>query len=183
MKIRDALKTEHTRKTCDCEYNVNISRQMRSHAEIKSRAISTLRDADVWGIVPVPLETIAYGLGFKVVNFDGRDDISGAIDHGRSTIFINSGDSLVRQRFTLAHEIGHAVLHEAVDKVDYRSNFSAPGDYKEREANQFASELLMPTELFRSAWQERRDTFRMAAYFAVSHEAATYKAKNLGLII
>lgn len=157
---------------------------MPSFREIDERAVSTIRDAGAWGIVPTPLEVIAAKLGFKSLAFEGRSDISGAIDHRNKTIFVNKSEALVRQRFTLAHEIGHAVLHPNEDKVDFRNNLVGPSiDIKETEANRFASELLMPSEIFKKAWKERgQDVFRMAAFFGVSHAAAGYKAKNLGLI-
>ncbi len=155
----------------------------RSFADIDADARKTLNDAGVVGIVPVPLEIVAGKLGFEAVAFDGRPDVSGAIDHKNRRIFVNKNESLVRQRFTLAHEIGHAVLHKAEDRVDYRRTMATSEDPKEREANRFASELLMPTDLFRKAFKERNgDIFRLASYFAVSTDAAGYKAKNLGLL-
>jgi len=57
----------------------------------------------------------------------------------------------VRRRFSIAHELGHWILHE--DSVGFDS-FDATDDFKqqvskaESEANEFASELLMPTHIF-----------------------------------
>ncbi len=56
----------------------------------------------------------------------------------------------MRQRFTLAHEIAHFLLHRAyiqsgvIDNTLYRSKLS---DQKEVEANKLASDLVMPYEL------------------------------------
>ena len=59
-------------------------------------------------------------------------------------VFVNAGEALVRQRFTLAHELGHHVLgHESV--VDPSADLEGwSNDPREVEANRFASELLAP---------------------------------------
>ena len=95
---------------------------------------------------------------------------------------MNTNHPAVRQRFTLAHELGHAVLHHGSKHIDYRRNFSAPDDPREVEANKFAAELLMPEGEFRGVWASRyADRARVAAYFGVSEDAAKYRAANLGL--
>ena len=78
-------------------------------------------------------------------------------DAQKCVIGINSAHPKTRQRFSIAHEIGHLVLHDKkelfIDKV-VRVNFrdaksSMAIDHNEIEANQFAAELLMPRELVR----------------------------------
>jgi Zn-dependent peptidase ImmA (M78 family) len=71
--------------------------------------------------------------------------------------FINKNQSQVRQRFSIAHELGHLLLHassgsqlEASIHLDkhtfYRNPLSSKGiDEQEKEANRFAAELLMPS--------------------------------------
>ena len=63
-------------------------------------------------------------------------------------IIINSLDTPARQRFTIAHELGHYFLHKRMidrkgitDSAIYRGKLSTAMEY---EANQFAAELLMP---------------------------------------
>ena len=62
---------------------------------------------------PVPVEQIARRLGAQVTyeGFDG--DISGMLfrDEGRAVIGVNSRHAPTRQRFTVAHEIGHLEMH------------------------------------------------------------------------
>jgi Zn-dependent peptidase ImmA (M78 family) len=70
------------------------------------------------------------------------------------SILVNAGHSLTRKRFTIAHELGHFLLHrerldngEMIDDAMYRSGVTAK---EETEANRFAAELLMPFALVRS---------------------------------
>lgn len=69
---------------------------------------------------------------------------SGHYDPQKQEIYVNILEPYKRQRFTKAHEIGHFVLgHGESDREDYTIN----SDIKERAANQFAAELLMPEKL------------------------------------
>lgn len=156
---------------------------MSSFSQIKTEAQRVARQAGVEGVIPVPLERIAHSLGFESLAFNGQPDLAGAIEYSKKRIFVNSNDPATRQRFTLAHELGHAVLHAGQDVMDYRKNFEGfQSDRKEMEANAFAADLLMPDSLFRTAWMTRERNFaRMATLFGVSAHAAEIKAKNLGL--
>ena len=102
---------------------------------------------------PVPVEKMirAKGVTIRKINLK---DISGMIvrDNDSILIGVNSTQAETRQRFTLAHEFGHFLLHEGkpvhYDKqfrMDLRSSLSSTGtDNEEIEANYFASSLLMP---------------------------------------
>lgn len=105
---------------------------------------------------PVPVESIADHLGIPIVRdpLPGQDVSGFYLRQGeRQVIGVNSAHAPVRQRFTIAHEIGHAVLaeqdHLYVDRVTrLRGPRSAEGtDPAEIEANAFAAELLMPEEM------------------------------------
>lgn len=70
------------------------------------------------------------------------------------SIAVNGNDHPLRQRFTVAHEIGHFILHRSVlesgDLVDdamYRSRLSSK---EETAANRLAADILMPQQLIRS---------------------------------
>jgi Zn-dependent peptidase ImmA (M78 family) len=70
-------------------------------------------------------------------------------------IVVNQTHAPARQRFTMAHELGHLLLHGYTTphadrgyKLRYRNSTSAEGSVLEEiEANQFAAELLMPENL------------------------------------
>src|SRR5690606_12319429 len=73
--------------------------------------------------------------------------------HGRSIVSINAAIEFPqKRRFVLAHELGHILLH-ADQEASFTDDDSTLEAYKrgpqEVEANDFASELLMPEELFR----------------------------------
>lgn len=157
---------------------------MVTFEQIEVEAEKTLREAGVFGQFPVPLETVAGNLGFKTAGFRDKPDLSGAINHERRTIYVNQDDPIIRQRFTLAHEIGHAVLHKGDSVWDLRANIDRPRERKEIEANNFAANLLMPKDFFSGVWSRSGGNINLVSdYFAVSHEAAKYRGINLGLYV
>jgi Zn-dependent peptidase ImmA (M78 family) len=109
---------------------------------------------------PVPVEKIARRLAAQVRYSPLDDELSGMIfiKEDKPIIGVNALHHPNRQRFTIAHEIGHLSLHRDhiskevhVDKqfpVLMRDANAATGvDSIEIEANGFASELLMPEDL------------------------------------
>jgi Zn-dependent peptidase ImmA (M78 family) len=96
---------------------------------------------------------IAARRGIEVVHLAvGEDDpVEGAFlrRDGRDFILVNSAKRGRRQRFTCAHEIGHAVLLEPTEDVEFvdtaeQLDLAKAATAEEREANLFAAELLMP---------------------------------------
>lgn len=113
-------------------------------------------------------------------------------------IWVNPIKSEVRQRFTLAHEIGHLandvlpqINNPIIDKYEtlYRSN--AYGGI-ETKANRFAAQLLMPLEQiekFIEAQRNENHNLRakeaielISAKFEVSKQAVFHRLQNIGLI-
>ena len=158
---------------------------MLSERVIQNKVAELLANTGMLGKAPVSLEKIAKYLGFSCQFFmpDTRtEDISGAVDHSKKKIYLNRQDSPVRMNFTLAHEIGHIILH-GDDKnknfIDYRR---ASTDPKEKEADSFAANLLMPESLFRHYWEKLHKNFgALADVFRVSKTAIGVRAYCLGL--
>lgn len=150
---------------------------------------------------PVPVERLARDLGadIRYQAFDG--DVSGLLyrEGDVRIIGVNSAHSKTRQRFTVAHELGHLILHRGrpliVDKqvrVNLRDGVSSLAtDREEIQANRFAAALLMPSE-----WVERLALAvvtkhrslsdeelvgQLADRFRVSGQAMSYRLVNLGL--
>lgn len=107
---------------------------------------------------PINVEEVAHALNIDVRKERVEGDISGFLfrNHENNTaiIGVNMRHHKNRQRFTIAHELGHFLLH-AGDKVHVDHGFevrlrddeSSKGtDIDEKEANLFAAELLMPKE-------------------------------------
>lgn len=102
---------------------------------------------------PVNLIKIAEQVGVKEVNivpFDGSlYDVAGFLDFKKEVIYINKNESRRNQRFSLAHEIGHYLLHNDGRETvhyDFRDSKLSAREY---EADYFAKELLMPREVLR----------------------------------
>lgn len=140
------------------------------------------------GSAPVDLEGMAAALGVTV-NRDARmqPGISGHIAraHGGYEIAVNASDPPARQRFTLAHEIAHYLLHRELldggieDDRMYRSRL---GGVVERQANRLAAQLLMPANLVRFACRAgASDVGRLARTFGVSEHAMDIRLRELGL--
>jgi Zn-dependent peptidase ImmA (M78 family) len=153
---------------------------------------------------PIDVHKLADELGIDIKFEDADDDLSGFIIRGkglaRPVIGVNSLHSPTRQRFTIAHEIGHFLLHKAeqihVDRitaglhVKKRDGLSSEGtDVDEREANLFAAELLMPKKYlekdissggFSLLDEEALD--QLAEKYLVSTQALTFRLSYLGFI-
>lgn len=116
---------------------------------------------------PIPIERIARHLKAQIRHSPLDNELSGmaVIKNGEAIIGVNSLHHPNRQRFTIAHEIGHLRMHEDlllehvhVDKefkLLRNENSSTGTDRREVEANQFASELLMPEDLLIEMLQGR----------------------------
>src|SRR5215204_1141419 len=104
--------------------------------------------------IPVDVDGIARAHGIEILAEDLEDEISGMliIRGQKATIGVNRWHHPHRQRFTVAHELGHYLLHRDAlhlfvdaSPVFYRRSGSAPADkIQERQANEFAAALLMP---------------------------------------
>lgn len=124
------------------------------------------------------------------------DNVSGffVMTDSDNIITYNKKDGELRQRFTIAHEIGHFLLHSKeqpifIDKtpsVMFRDNSSSTGeDFKEREANAFAASLLMPKKLIEAEIENAPNDVDdaivfLAKKFKVSQQAMTFRLSNLG---
>ena len=138
---------------------------------------------------PVDLDGMAAALGLIVVRDPALPaEISGKIERAGDgfRVTINGAHGRFRQRFTLAHEIAHYVLHRdligdgVTDNAMYRSERLS--DAIERQANRYATDLLMPARLMARAWRDGVRSFAdMAARFAVSAEAASIRMRDLRL--
>lgn len=135
--------------------------------------------------IPVKVGSIATALGIEVKIATLDIGISGEIFpiHPGSSSFkirINKHEVRQRQRFTLAHEISHFLLHRTMigdgisDNILFRSKLS---NELEIQANRLAADILMPIDAVR-AWQEdnpdfsKRDSVTpLATLFDVSEDA------------
>lgn len=165
-------------------------------------ALEVLREAGVRK-PPVNVHAIAEKLGAHVREVPHEGSISGMLYRdGRQVIIgVNERDVATRQRFTIAHELGHLKLHRGrpmiLDHkvhedivVDLRDT-TLPSSREEVQANAFAAELLMPDVFIREsiAKAPKRALLSDAALvlhltktYDVSRDATVYRLINLGLI-
>jgi len=125
------------------------------------------------------------------------DDISGMLkkSDGKGAIYVNKNHHPNRQRFTIAHELGHYFLDHIngvhVDKkVIYRDANSGKAEFADEiSANRFAAELLMPKDFISQHLEKIGDYFdddlieTLATDFLVSATAMSLRLQNLGIKI
>jgi Zn-dependent peptidase ImmA (M78 family) len=98
---------------------------------------------------PIELAKIC-NVSVHFANFsDESGKISGFYDAADAAIIVNRNEPPLRQTFTIAHELGHKILHEDWAKTtEYKVLLRDPDtnrqDFREKEANAFAANLLMP---------------------------------------
>jgi len=151
---------------------------------------------------PVPIEDLAGALGVSVVKEPTDDELSGFLYRDRvqksAIIGVNANHHPNRQNFTIAHELGHFLLHEGdevhVDRgfqIKLRTEFSSKGvDIEERESNLFAAEILMPASFLKSDLKKvhalRLDVDdaveELARNYSVSTQAMLFRLANLGYV-
>ena len=118
--------------------------------------------------------------GYKVILLDNLPNkISGIARKEEKLIGINSKHARVRQRFSLAHEIGHIKLNHP-DIV-----FDPDGKHDkilESEANMFAGEFLVPLNTLKSVIKTCKDPTALATHFDVSKDVLFIRLKETSLI-
>lgn len=160
---------------------------------IKDMAARDARDAlaAYWpeGTVPVDPFVIAERMGIRARQMVLDDDTSGILvaqPQTQSQIYVELTDTYPRQRFTVAHELGHFVertqtqknLDDGFSFVDKRTS---KRDAHEFYADEFAGSLLMPEDEVRWAHQQGFSVIAMAGHFEVSVPAMQTRLRRLKL--
>lgn len=136
----------------------------------------------ILGLPKGPIQNLVITLensGIMIVKTDlfheKIDGLSTISEKGANIIFLNARMPNDRQRFSLAHELGHLLMHFDIPKTE---------DNVEDEANRFASELLMPKSEIINSLRSLNFTKlgELKRYWKVSMKALVKRAKTLGLI-
>jgi Zn-dependent peptidase ImmA (M78 family) len=175
--------------------------EMPDYTRAEREAQTVLDDLHIT-TAPVNPTEIANRLGYTVHAAQFRDPkLSGRIvfKNGNARIDVNAWDAPNRRRFTIAHEIGHALLHapgfdnfEVSDRVDEgqieqreltlaRQTHDGFRPVHEAEADRFAAALLMPPQLVKERFQRDPNPAYLAETFSVSEAAMKIRLKQLGL--
>jgi Zn-dependent peptidase ImmA (M78 family) len=157
---------------------ITIERLSRPEIWAKAEEFRT-RYVDPIDLLPIPIEDIIeFKLGITIIPIEGlaevSTDIEGFLCHDLKTIYIDNARISKekfqnRVRFTLAHEIGHYVLHpEQIKKLTFRSidqwlefilhhNDDPDLGLFEWQATEFAGRLLVPREQLINAIAHQQD--------------------------
>jgi Zn-dependent peptidase ImmA (M78 family) len=142
-------------------------------------------------IPPINVLKLAQDAGIAVyaTTFFEEDgeDVSGSIEieDKHPVIYVNQDHPEKRQRFTIAHELGHwfsGHLMDVNDKIidNAQCRRSSFWDVREQEANRFAAELLMPSTLLANAIKSGiKNVYNLSVLFNVSFEAMSYRLQKI----
>lgn len=157
------------------------SREWSLLSEEQQKLITSFHDS-----FPVQVGVLAKSLGVSVKSSTLAAGISGEIrrENELYIIRVNRHDVKARQRFTLAHEVAHFLLHKEyigdgiVDDILYRSTLS---DAMEAEANRLAADILMPMNYVDkemkalAKYREEERIEKVASLLGVSITALKYR--------
>lgn len=123
-----------------------------------------------------------YGLTVFTASFDDKS-IAGYIDFDKKRIVVNNEDAMVRQIFSIAHELGHWIMHPDEVKADqnnirifYRKPMGGETDPLEIEANAFAAYLLVPEQMLKQ--HRNKSEIELASLFNVSQSLIGFRRMN-----
>ena len=158
---------------------------MRTAQELNSLALRTRKIWNEDGYSPIDIFAIVNGWKEKkitIVKYPMSSRISGMCtkENEDIVICINSTTSYGRQRFTLAHELYHVLYEEGRQHVICDMNMNGDKSDSEKEADQFASYLLMPYDaLFEYEHDKTKWTLEKIIdaeqFFQISHQAMLHR--------
>ena len=160
--------------------------------KIEGEAERLLSRLGITGI-PTPIEDVAGLLGLRISRAPSTE-FSGLLlrKDGKALIGVNSSEAPVRQRFTIAHEIGHFVLHPQKDAfVDFRKTLISVGarEPRERHADMFAAAILMPRRALLKDFRKLAGdvdpdgiTKMLSRRYSVSEDAMRFRLMNLNAL-
>ncbi|UGS38499.1 ImmA/IrrE family metallo-endopeptidase [Capillimicrobium parvum] len=129
--------------------------------------------------------------GVHVVVLDLADGVAGAYlpRPDCPLAFVNGTEALVRQRFTLAHELGHHWIGHGATVDEVATIFGSGRDPREIEANAFAAEFLLPRAAVKRLFDGRRSlpvgldsVVRIAVAFGLSAQMVRIKLETCGVL-
>lgn len=163
-----------------------------TYAEIERLAAEVRK---YWGIGTGPIDNLQYSLESNGIIVTGFNDVASDIDAFSQQIDVDGqkvyiialaigSKPIERLRFDMAHELGHILMHtwgednENVSKDEFNA--------REKQANFFASALLLPRETFTrsvSAYPTNVDYYKsLKKKWKVSMQAMMYRARQLNII-
>lgn len=116
-------------------------------------------------------------------NFQKTFGLSVNKEDGGPAIIVNNNESISVERkiFTIAHELGHLILH----RNSFDGEVSEENEIEEKQANDFAAELLMPEKAFEKQWELHSGiswveaVLQIKQYFRVSYKTVLSRLNSL----
>lgn len=177
-----------------------MSKKTIQSKDIEKKALELI-DAHCSFEAPIDVETIVKKLNIELSFEELEDEVSGFLltKNNQQAIVINDTHHENRKRFSIAHELGHSVLHDKnrelfldSKKTSYffRDKNSATGiNSVEIEANEFAAQILMPKKLISTLIKkygldmtDDADLSILAKKLKVSEQALTFRLVHLNYI-
>lgn len=164
-------------------FNSSLERRVANYRLAEQRAGSL---TSVYSTPPIPALEIAErnGVDVEFTRFAGFEQIAGFCDFAEHKLYVSEEDPVNRQTFTIAHELGHWVLHRSLYTSNPERYRALPRfqqvdrkDPLEQEANCFAANLLVPTSLVKPV--RHFPVSELANIFAVSREMMEFRLKNV----
>ena len=148
-----------------------------------------LLDRIGWSERPVDVRYIAGLAGIHVVPWSFDDEICAilVITEGRKAIGVNRSHARTRQRFSIAHELGHYFLgHTNTVNVSLKDQFlsnTQSNPFQERQANEFGARLLMPAKSIQEDFVAFSGSLsRLAELYEVSEQSMWIRLTETGVL-
>ena len=186
----DSLNYLHRWKQSFTCYGANRNKPFWSMPQLAQNLRNGLRQTEP----PINIYLMAEQLGIyvKPTFLDKAAAVVHRADEKRKTppwILVSSAQPIDRQRYSIAHEIAHLLLHEEELLINHPHYYKRHFDQREIDAESFAAELLMPQELIRNSVQKWKahDTLEEAVFllsylYQVSFAAMSKRLSELNLI-
>lgn len=162
--------------------------EIREQAEEKADFYRTNYKLGIRGIVNL-FSFIEKSLGYLLIRYPlGEESLQGfsAIYANERLICTNSSERLARERFTLAHELGHHIFDIEIDKPRLISDFHVGNfnnhNIQEYRADQFAASFLMPEEGLKKSIKELEKPIDQLDYFDIIQLQIEFGVSNRALI-
>jgi len=173
---------ELTGKKSNYKLKKVVSKDPKEAAKEVRKILNIKEEAPVYDIVSL-IENAGIKLYLHDFNFQKTFGLSVNEEDGGPAIIVNNNESISVERkiFTIAHELGHLILH----KTSFDGEFADENETEEKEADTFAAEFLMPEKAFIKQWEAHSGiswidaVLQIKQYFGVSYKTVLYRLNSL----
>lgn len=152
VRLKEIEESITSQKKIDSRFIENIARDLQNILWLNSDKSNPIKILN-------PIKTLNL-LGYEVLNengldsfrdFDGLVETAGMIDNSKMLVRISDKFSIPTQKFTLAHELGHALFHKSKLVLHRDRGLDSGNQFEKRndieiQADKFAAYFLMPAK-------------------------------------